>query len=60
MAIDDMGQSITELQAVATRHSLTTGDAAYLSLSLLRGLALVTADAQLATAAAEAGVDVRQ
>ncbi len=54
--VDREAVSIADLGELASRHSLTAYDAAYLELAIRRGLPLATRDAALQAAMAGAGV----
>ena len=54
--VDREPVSISSVDELASRHGLTTYDAAYLELALRRGLPLATQDAALAAAMVKAGV----
>jgi predicted nucleic acid-binding protein len=56
--VDPRLPGVAEIGGLAERHGLTTYDASYLELALRRRFALATADADLARAAREAGVEL--
>lgn len=56
--IDPRLPAVSELAELAARHRLTAYDASYLELALRRRFALATADADLARAAREAGIEL--
>jgi predicted nucleic acid-binding protein len=58
LRVDREPVAMLDLDALASRHSLTSHDAAYLELALRRALALATQDKALLAAMATAGVPV--
>lgn len=57
IALEATSLSSAQLLLIAQTHALTAYDAQYLELAMRRGAALLTADAALTAAAAQAGVE---
>jgi predicted nucleic acid-binding protein len=58
LRVDAAVHDLRQISAMASRHDLSTYDAAYLELALRLGSSLITLDKRLAEAAVEAGVPV--